>query len=888
MKTLRIAACLALISLSISIVTSDSVAAEPSSKFKLSSGWTIQSSAKVQANGEVISTKAFVPSGWHRATVPSTVVGNLVENKVYPDPFFGMNLRSMPGMDYPIGVNFSNRPMSAGSPFKVSWWYRKEFQVTPRPGGQVWLNFDGINFRANIWLNGKRIADARQVAGAYRMFEFNITDVVEAEKPNVLAVEVFPPEATDLAITWVDWNPMPPDKNMGLWHDVYVTTTGPVALRYPHILTRLDLPSTDKAHLTVSAELHNPGASPAKATLKGKIDKIEFHQTVELAARETREVVFAPDRFAQLNFDHPRLWWPVQAGPQNLYDLNLQVEVDGKASDQETIRFGIREAASELSDKNYRTFKINGKPILIRGGGWAPDMFLRPSAKREIEEVRYVKDMNLNTIRFEAKMESRRFLELCDREGILVIAGWCCCDHWEKPDKWDEEDYTISAEALRDQIRHLRNHPSVFTWWNGSDGPPNERAERKYLEVLKETKWPNPVLSSATAKPSKVSEPSGVRMTGPYEYVPPVYWYVDTKNGGAYSFNTETSPGPAIPPVESLRRMLPKEHLWPIDEVWNFHAGGGQFKDLKIFTEALNERFGKATSLDDYVKKAQVMAYDGQRAMFEAYGRNKYTSNGVIQWMMNNAWPSMIWHLYDYYLTPAGGYFGTKKACEPLHIQYSYDDRSVVVVNSFYREFKGLKASARVYNLDMTQKHTQQAAVDVPSDSSTRVLTIPEVPGLTSTYFVKLILADQAGKQLSSNLYWLSTKPETLNEAKSTWFYTPTRDYADFTALKTLPPVDLKVSAVDELKGNEQVTRVTVENPGKSLAFFVRLKVTKGSGGAEILPVLWQDNYFSLLPGENREITAAYDAKQIQGKGAVVEVQGWNVTPKTLPAANHK
>jgi exo-1,4-beta-D-glucosaminidase len=381
-----------------------------------------------------------------------------------------------------------------------------------------------------------------------------------------------------------------------------------------------------------------------------------------------------------------------------------------------------------------------------------------------------------------------------------------------------------------------------------------------------------------------VGEPTGIRMTGPYEYVPPVYWYVDTKAGGAYCFNTETSPGPAVPPIESLRRMLPKEHLWPIDEFWSYHAGGGPFKSLGIFTEALNKRLGQATSVEDYAMKAQVMAYDGERAMFEAYARNKYDSTGVIQWMMNNAWPSMIWHLFDYYLRPGGGYFGTKKACEPLHIQYSYDDRSVEVVNGFYRDFNGLVASAEMYNLDMTRKFSRQARVDVAPDARRRVFVLPEPDGLTSTYFVKLTLTDGSGKLVSSNFYWLSTTPDTLGEPKegSSWYYRPTEQFADFTALNTLPPVDLKISARSERHGEENLTRVTVENPGKALAFFVRLKVNRG--GEEVLPVIWEDNYFSLLPGEKREVGATFAAGQLQGSKPVVELQGWNVARKTVPA----
>jgi exo-1,4-beta-D-glucosaminidase len=251
--------------------------------------------------------------------------------------------------------------------------------------------------------------------------------------------------------------------------------------------------------------------------------------------------------------------------------------------------------------------------------------------------------------------------------------------------------------------------------------------------------------------------------------------------------------------------------------------------------------------------------------------------------MMNNAWPSMIWHLFDYYLRPGGGYFGTKKACEPLHIQYSYDDRSVVVVNSFSREFKGLVASAEILNLDMSRKFSRQERVDIPPDGTERVFQLPEPDGLTSTYFVKLLLADASGKPLSSNFYWLSTKPDVLGEPRegSSWYYRPTEQFADFTALNTLPPMDVTVSATSEQRGAETITRVTVENPGDSLAFFLRLKVNQ-AGGEEILPVIWDDNYFSLLPREKREITARYATSPLHGNEPVVELQGWNARAKTV------
>jgi exo-1,4-beta-D-glucosaminidase len=855
--------------------------AGPDSWLILRDGWTIQSSAKVAEKGEKLSTVSFTPQGWYSTQAPSTVMAALVENKVYPDPYFGMNLRLIPGTTYKIGENFSNLPMPEDSPFRIPWWYRNQFRMPASYKGKTaWLHFDGINFRANIWLNGHEIAASDQVAGTWRLFDFNVTGIALPGEVNTLAVEVFPPQPNDLAFTWVDWNPMPPDKDMGIWRSVYVTPSGPVALRYPQVITHLDMPSLETAHLTLTAELLNISDRAVRGNLKAQIGSIELSQPVELAAKESKLVTLAPENFAQLHIRHPRLWWPAPLGPQDLYELHMEFESGGQISDQQDVRFGIREVTSELGQQDQRIFKINGKNILIRGAGWAPDMLLRSSPERQEAEIRYVRDMNLNTIRLEGKLEDEYFLSLCDRYGILVQAGWCCCDHWERWKRWKGEDHTIAAESLRDQLRRLRNHACVFDWLYGSDNPPPPNVEQVYLRILKEERWPNPYQSSATEKRTSGAGHTGLKMTGPYEYVAPSYWLEDThERGGAHGFNTETSPGAAVPPVASLRQMLGNDHLWPINEVWNFHAGGGEFKTLEVFTRALNTRYGKATGVEDYAEKAQVMTYEAERAMFEAYGRNKYISTGVIQWMLNNAWPSLIWHLYDYYLRPGGGYFGTKKACESVHVQYSYDNRSIVVVNSLYEGFKGYKLSARVYNLDLAEKFSKGAVVDIPPDSSMSAFTIPELDGLTRTYFVCLALEDPHGKRVSSNFYWLSTKPDVSDWDASTWYYTPIRSYADFTSLQDLPKVNLKLSSIVENKGSDVLSHVRVENPSEHLAFFVHLRIRKGKGGEEVLPVLWEENYFPLMPGEKAEVTAACRQSDLQGAKPVAEVDGWNVPP---------
>ena len=861
-----------------------------SGKLRLADGWNLQSSGKVAETGDVISTRAYQPKGWYTVTVPTTVVAALVKQKVYPDPDFGMNLRQLPGMTYPIGVNFSNYAMQQDSPFAVAWWYRKAFTLPAAYKGKtVWLNFDGINYRANIWVNGKQIANLQQVAGAWRSYEFNVTGVARPGAENVLAIQVWAPEKDDLAITFVDWNPAPPDKNMGLWREVNIRTSGPVALRYPAVLAHVNSPDNDKAELSVTAQLRNGTDQPVKGTLKGTIEKIQFEQEVELGPDEVKDVTFTPDKFSQLTFFQPRLWWPAQMGTPNLYPLHMEFDINGHVSDASDSHFGIREIASQINDKNKRVFSINGKKILILGGGYTSDMMLRYDTQNIADQFSYVLDMGLNTVRLEGKLEPDDFFEQADRKGILIMAGWCCCDHWEHWSKWTDADYQIAKESLKSQIYRLRGHHSLVMWLNGSDYPPPPDVEQMYLEVERHANWPNPIVSSATAKPAGFSGPSGVKMTGPYEYVAPSFWLVDSLArsspkpcaeggcGGAYGFNTETSPGPGVPPIESLERFLPKDHLWPIDEYWNYHAGGGSYKNIHVFTDALNARYGRADNVLDYAFKSQLMAYEGIRAMFEAYSRNKYISTGVIQWMLNNAWPSLIWHLYDYYLRPGGGYFGAKRALQPLNPMYGYDDHAVWLVSSQYRDASGLKLTAKVYNLDMSERFSKEETVDAGADTTRKIFEIPEIQGLSPTYFLRLAVQDSSGKVVGSNFYWLSTSAETLDWDKANDITTPTATYADFTALKQLPKVKLNMTSSSERKGEEEITHVRLQNPSKDLAFFVRLKVSKGRGGEEILPVLWQDNYISLLPGETRQIAATYRASDLGTAKPVVEVSGWNV-----------
>jgi len=863
----------------------------PASVVSLNYGWQIQSSCEAKATGQQISTPGFEATGWHKTTVPNTVVGTLVDDKTYPAPMYGMNLKKLPGMNYSDKSFFALQDMPEGSPFRCSWWWRTEFAVKPPFSGEhFWLHFPGINYRANVWVNGKKIADAKDVDGTYRIFEFDVTSALNTNGQNAVALEIFAPGKDDLGITWVDWNPTPADKDMGIWKEVTLSSSGPVAVRNAFVKSKLGA-EYKTAELTLSGDLRNQTDKSVRGTLVADVDGQTLKQDVELAAGETKTVRFAAAQFPQLKLEHPRLWLPYTLGTPNLYTAELHFHMDKgeNVSDHAQVTFGIREFTSELTEKGHRLFKLNGRNILIRGAAWAPDMFLRPMSKKLDADLAYVRDMGLNTIRLEGRIDRDEFFEKTDKLGILVMPGWTCCDTWERWKRWTPETHAIAKASMADQARRLRNHASVFVWLYGSDGPPPADVEQMYLDVLKEAEWPNPALSSASNTPTKLTGNSGVKMTGPYEYVPPVYWLADTKAGGAYGYNTETSPGPAIPTRESLEKFIPTEHLWPIDDVWNYHAGKERFTTVNVFTDGLTRRYGPATSLNDYERKAQAMTYDGQRAMFEAYGRNKYTSTGVIQWMLNNSWPSLIWHLYDYYLVPAGGYFGTKKAMEPVHVQYGYDDHSVAVVNDTRNAVPGVKVSATIYNLDATQVATDGGTLDLASDSSTKVLDLPLPDKISTTYFLKLKLHDAQGKLLSDNFYWLSTKVDTLDWAKrKDTVYTPQKDFADLSGLNSLPQVTLSVHAAKTTAGGRDTITVTVKNPSSSIAFMAHLRLTSGPGGDDVVPIFWSDNYFSLLPDEERVITANYDVSGLDGKAGVLVMDGYNVVSSAVQPASSR
>ncbi|MFF7972333.1 sugar-binding domain-containing protein [Streptomyces sp. NPDC007905] len=849
------------------------------------SGYAIQSTAKVTDSAAAVSSPGYPASGWYPAGPRSTVLAALLADGLYADPFHSTDQQRIPKDD-----------------FQVPWWYRSDFTVADTTR-RTHLDFSGVVSAADVFVNGHQVAGAADVTGAYTRHELDITSLVRSGT-NTVALRVRPNDPNkDLTMGWLDWLQPPPDRNMGIVRDVLVRRDGPVALRDAHVVTRLAVPSLATADLTVKAQARNDTGAAVTAEVTGSVAGTRFTRSVPLAAHETKTVTFSPADVPGLRLTSPKVWWPAGMGGQPLYDLDLTASVSGTPSDTAHETFGIRDVQAPLNSDGARQYRINGRKLLIKGGGWSPDEFLRWDSTYVEDRLKYALDLGLNAIRLEGHIEPDEFFDLADRHGVLTLPGWECCDKWEgnvnvgeKGEKWTAADYPVAKASMAAEAARLRGHPSVISFLIGSDFAPDARIEKTYLDALKAADWPTPVVAAASDKSSPQLGSSGMKMTGPYDWVPPGYWYAK-REGGATGFNSETSAGPDIPTLDTLRRMMtPAEldTLWRNPDARQYHRSPSSvFGTLKIYDDALTGRYGAPTGLADYVRKAQLAQYENVRAQYEAYERNATDASkpatGVIYWMFNSGWTSLHWQLTDRYLDQGGAYFGAKKANEPLHIQYSYDDRSVVVVNNRHDSANRLTARATLFNPDGTQKYDRTVTgMTVGGDGAHgTALTLPSsVSGLSATYLLRLTLTDADGKEVSRNVYWLSTKADTLDWAKTDWYYTPTTGYADFRGLAPMAQVPVSATASTESSGGMATTTVTVRNTGSgktpSLLTDVHLVDAQGK---PVLPVRWSDNEVGLWPGESVTLTATYRTTDLHGSVPHVRVSGWNTPERTVPAA---
>jgi exo-1,4-beta-D-glucosaminidase len=876
---------------------------------ELKNEWRLASAWNVVQDGSVISQSSYDASNWHEIhAMPATVLEILQEDGVYPNLYFGKNLTETVPRDL----------------FRQDWWYRTVFTV-PAEHNVHWLVFKGINYRAEIWLNGERIANNREVAGMYNAFEFNVTGKVKAGMENVLAVKITPEQAfedidgVELADSWFDWINskylgfrLPdqqigisyvPDRNAGIWKQVYLRNTDEVEIRNPYVKSDLPLPSTSSAALTVYCDLQNGGASRVEGILSGEILRegktaIRIEQSVTLAPGEIREVVFAPDKFQQLAIQNPDLWWPYQWGPANLYRLKLQFKLGQKISDSAQIKFGIRSITQHRdSDQHFPSLggggnfylKVNGIDFLVRGADYEPDLLYRYSEAREESILRYVKDMGLNLLRWESKISSEHILDLADQEGIPVMLGWMCCNQWEKWNQWDAEDHRVARESLRAQIHSLRPHASVVLWANGSDGLAPVEVRQDYRRILSDLHWQNAVVDTVSSF-NKDSNGKivwdGIRMAGPYSWRPPSYWF-DNRYRGSNGSCAEQGDNESIPPFESLKKFIPADKLWPINDWWFYHAGSTERNNtLANISTVVEKRYGASKDAAEFAEKAQIAHYENTRAQFEAFAANGWDDHKMtMYWMLNSHWPSFFGHIIDYYLKPGGAYFGAKKGLRPVNIVYDYyaaGDRSeakIFVVNQSLSPLSGLQASVALVGLDGVVKFSTKASqVDVSPNSSVAALEVPRVKGLPPVFFVRCQLHERDGRLLADNVYWQSsTSDELVAPDKENAFDSSELVWADLTALNNMEAARISVTGVAKKEDGWSTVTVKLKNETHAPAFFVRAELVNDANGDEILPVTWTDNYVTIFGGESITLEARYRSADSGGMAPLVRVQGHNL-----------
>jgi glycosyl hydrolase family 2/Ig-like domain-containing protein len=854
-STLRRALVLALVSVGCAFAR----AASLPQPVVLSDGWRLQDVAKAPQPGAQISSAAFDAGAWYAATVPGTVLTTLVNNHVYPEPLYGEN----------------NRPeIIPESLVHTSYWYRTVVDV-PRSykNNHVWLNFDGINYSAEIWVNGVQVGTTR---GAFIRGNFDVTAQVTPGRRAVVAVLVAPQPHPGIphehtirdgvgpnggvsaidgptflcTIGW-DWIPAIRDRDTGIWRQVTLSATGPVTLKDPLVTTDLPLPKIDSSDVAVSTTVTNLTDQPQTGVLSGVIENIIFSQPVELAPHSSQQVSFDAKNTPALHIDHPRLWWPNGYGEQNMYHLHLEFRVRRTTSDTQDVDFGVRKISYSVPGTDTLTISVNGVPLFIRGGDWGLDEALKRIPRERLEiEIKLHKLANLNLIRnWVGQSTGEDFYELCDKYGILVWDEFFQPNPGDGPDPDDLDTYIAN---VRDKILHFRNHPSIMLWCARNEGfPPPEidAALRKLMAELEPTRRYQPSSTDG----------AGVRSHGPYSWRAPRNFYVVTDD----YFKTETG-SVSVPTLESIHGMMPQKDWETIDDDWAEHdfAKGNSGSDK--YPGEIAARYGAFRNLADFVRKAQMANYEAFRAMYE--GRNAqlfHPTTAVITWMSAPAQPSFVWQLYHYDLEPMSSYFGVMHASEMVHIQFNESSPDqpgggqLQVINNKPETLNDAIARVAVYNLDGTIAYEHDTKVNASPEAATNLGTIEFPPTLSAVHFIKLELHDKSGQMLSNNFYWRA-QPDHPD---------------DLTALSQTPMVALKATAVRE--GNQ--VHVTLSNPTAHVALMAHLQLRRKSG-ERVLPVYYSDNYVSLVPGESETITIDAELGDYKPTDALIVVDGWNVS----------
>ncbi|KAI1498752.1 glycoside hydrolase family 2 protein [Biscogniauxia marginata] len=840
--------------------------------------WDLQSSTEVGSNLAALSITGINTESWHHVNSSRcTLMGCLLQAGVYHEDnlFYSENLE-----------NFN-----AGK-FHVPWIYRREFILHPAQNQHYFLQTHGISSKADIFINGREIVNNTFQAGAYAGHTFDISEFVKGK--NALAVRVYPTDYNyDFALGFVDWNPYPPDNGTGIWRNIEIKQTGSVSLGPLRVMTEINLLTDDStARVTLKATAQNLKDHEVTVDLRGKVSLKSGHrghewkQSVKLGPLKSTELTLSA------TLETPEIWWPKQWGEQPLYVGQLSVSVDDSISDIAERTFGIRKVTSKLNSHNDTVFYVNGLPFQVIGAGYSADMFLRWDSEKFTTQAKLMLDLGHNTVRLEGKNEHPELYDIADRLGLMVMAGWECCDKWEAwsyndnlavKSEWADHDYKIAGASMRHEALMQQGYPSLLAYLVGSDFWPNEKATQIYLASLKEADWQVPIIASASKRGfPEVLGPSGLKMDGPYDWVPPNYWYdvepTEDRLGAAFGFGSELGAGVGTPEFGSLKKFLSNsemEDLWkqPDKGLYHMSTNVSSFYDRKIYNGALWERWGVPTSLEDYLLKAQIMDYEATRAQFEGFSalwNADRPATGLIYWMLNNAWPSLHWNLFDYYTHPAGSYFGAKIGARKEHVAYDYLNKAVYLINHSIDKEGSRKIAVDVIDTSGRTIYNNTKTVETEPNTSRNVLDLSDAfESSEGVVFLRLTLRNEKETTLSRNVHWLASTIDTLDWDNSDWFYTPVTEYADFTALNELQVAEVSVSV------SKCATRLVLENRSPTPAFFIRLNLVDESG-EDVLPVFWSDNYVTLWPHEKLTL-------QFEGHGAAaVQVSGKNIKKNTV------
>ena len=827
--------------------------AKKDQRMDLSRGaWRLQRDSLVGTEGVTISKPGFRADGWLPATVPGTVLSSYWDDGAIPDPNFGRN-----------------QLMISDSFFYADFWYRDEF-VFPRPssGRHIWLNFDGINWKADVFLNGEKVG---RIEGGFLRGKFDVTRLIRPGAINALAVLVIKNATpgsvkektlaeTDAnggalgadnptyhaSVGW-DWIPTIRGRDTGIWGDVYLTTSGAVTIEKPFVSTKLPLPDVSSADVNLEVTLRNHEEKEAAGTLRGQFGEAGFESKVTVPGNSEITVKLGPPTTPALHLQNPKLWWPAGYGEQNLYDLKLKFEEGHhKVSDAKSFRAGVRQFTYNEDGDGLKIF-INGRRLIARGGNWGfPESALRYRAREYDAAVRYHKEMNFTMIRnWVGQTGDDAFFEACDRHGIVVWQDFWLANPFDGPEP-DDSDLFLKNAA--DFVARVRNHPSIGLFCGRNEGDPPKTLDDGLIGLIERL---DPGVHYIPASASGV-----VSGGGPYRAMPASF-YFDKR--ATTKLHSELGM-PNIVTMDSLKQMMPEEDLWPQNDDWGMHdftLTGAQ--NLTSYRELIARSYGPAKDAAEWVELAQFENYDGYRAMFEAQSKNRM---GVLLWMSHPAWPDFVWQTYDYYLEPTAGYFGSKKGCEPLHIQWNPMTGTAEVVNYSAGNYTGLTAHVEVFNSDGSTQWERSAQVDSREDSVAAPIKIEFPPGLTAVHFVRMKLT-RGGETVSENFYWRGVEE------------------GNFRALRSLPKTSLSAVTRSEQKGG--VWRLTTElsNSSSTPCLMVRVKAVREKSGDRILPAIYSDNYMALLPGEKRTIQTELADADTRGEHPRIVVEGFNLAAVT-------